>query len=107
MKSPHDATPEELIKAGWGDYSRERVPHDWETRHGPDTEMAERKKREQGKPAKKWPTVAETDRIAFRAERRKSYLEQTGKLEQLEVEFRKTLVKQAPYGASRWFAAKG
>lgn len=100
MKSPQDATPEELIKAGWGDYSRECIPRDWETRR-PDTARVQRKT------PKKWPTVAETDRTAFRAERRKSYLEQTGKLEQLEVEFRKALVKQAPYGASRRFAAKG
>jgi hypothetical protein len=34
--SAWDATPEELIAAGWGSHSRSSIPDDWKTRRGPD-----------------------------------------------------------------------
>ncbi len=35
-KSVWDATPEELISAGYGSHPRSSIPADWDTRPGPD-----------------------------------------------------------------------
>ncbi len=35
--NPHDASAEELIRAGWGSHARHRIPADWQTVKGPDT----------------------------------------------------------------------
>jgi len=48
-KSVWDATPEELITAGWGSHQRHTIPADWETRRGPDAGWGDERKRLNGK----------------------------------------------------------